>query len=180
MTTIRIRYGKHKSEIKPAGFSKMESECSRSESFGKHACLEFGIDQDEFYIGMFHSPANDGIDQSYVIDHWASVKEKMLAAYDSIVGYDLHWVFWSNREGREIASYAIDRGNPKAFIEFYQAYYLQEVVSYCRCYIDRDDEQITTFNNIVSLVEDYFTALLSLYNAMTFRIAKSERSKLIE
>lgn len=173
--TIRIRYGKHEAEIKPFGSSKMESERSRSEKFGKHACLEFGIDCNEFYIGMFHSPANDGVDQSYVSDHWQLVKEKIMKVYDKLVGYGFYWEFWSNRKGRMVNTFDIDNGNPSQFIEFYELYFSEELVSYCRCYFQNDDKQIASFKEIVSLVEEHFLALLPLYNAMTYRIPKKDR-----
>lgn len=103
------------------------------------------------------------------------MKEEIIKVYDQLVGYGFKWEFWSNRDGCLVDSFDIDSGSATQFIEYYRQYFLEELVSYCRCYFSSDDEQIASFKEIASLVKDHFIALLPLYNTMTFRIPKKDR-----
>lgn len=176
VTGIWMRYGKHKSELNLfEGLSQLKQK-SAIEQFHKHACLQLSIGSEGLEMGMFHSTANDGVDSSYVYDHWTTVKAAISQIYTQIQGHGFIWRFYSNKLNEGIDEMEIDDHTAEQFLTFYKKYYMDGYESMCMRFYLPDDERIKTYKQIVHELQETFKAILPLYNAMTYRIPVKQRT----
>lgn len=175
VTGIWMRYGKHKSELKLFEGISNSKQKSAIEQFHKHACLQLAIGSDGLQMGMYHSTANDGVDNGYVADNWSKVKENIIKVYSKIQGHGFVWRFYNNKLIGYVAEFEIDNHTVDEFLTFYKKHYMDGYESFCMKFYHCDDVKIQTYKQIIKELQDTFIAILPLYTAMTYRIPKSQR-----
>ena len=167
VTGIWMRYGKHKNELNP--FGGLKSKSSPLEQFHKHACLQLSIGPNGLSIGMFHSVANEAVDRSHVSDHWPNKKQEIKAIYNQLLGHDFVWTIYDNQHNQLIAQFALDEHSADEFIHFYDRNDKIGYESFCMKAYAPEDPRIKTYKGILNEISATFTAIMPLYNVMTYR-----------
>lgn len=114
-------------------------------------------------MGMYHSTANDGVDNDYVADNWSKVKENIIKVY-------FKWIrmgFYNNKLIEYVAEFEINNHTVDEFLTFYKKHYMDGYESLCMKFYHCDDVKIQTYKQTIKELEDTFIAILPLYTTMT-------------
>ena len=167
---IGVRYGKKESEIESLNdrnhFSKDVW------GFQKHACMQFALGQNGFFISLFFAVKNDAVDRAHLHDTLALrdkngiLAKSIISEVRKLQGLGLRWYFIDDQC---MPYFDFDNNNPEGFIEFFKREDRDGRYSFLTYKYSVNDERIKSLESIGNEIIRMVKLLLHLYNLMVWK-----------
>jgi len=175
-----VRYGKTENEVREIGghtnsYQRYDEGSDAFEGFQKHACIQFGLISSGIAITLFHAVADNAVDRELLKQKLHEGDPLFLAALEVAIEIlkenEFTWYVSGGFEHKTFGYYHFNElATLEGFLDFYHKHDQRGRQSYCSCYIDPDDDRLTSISSFRELFLEKVQVLLPLYNAITFRV----------
>ncbi len=151
-----IRYGKRKEEVVFGGMQK-----ASYESFTKHACLQYNVYADGFFVVLFFAVPDEAVDRKYLQQNLNKLANPINEQAAKLRGYGLKWKISG------CPDFCFDKENDLA--NYLKEYDRDGRFSSLKMYFAPNDPRIKTFDGICNEILKGFELLKPLYDVLVWR-----------